>query len=129
MYTEELTRMDMPDSDRRLFNFEPDSSPYEMYIEEVDREIDDHGAKFRKKLAVLAGITEGELRNLLKSYTTAEIEAAIAERDAREAQTGQAGPDKPEEPSNFGGWSYEREQAEDRREAEREADLRRSKSG
>lgn len=105
----------MPDSKRHSFNFVPGSSAYEIYIGRVDNEIDDGGAKFRKKLAALARITEGELHDLLKSYSTAEIEAAIAERDAQESQSGQADPDKPKEPQTFG-WLDDWQRAKDERE-------------
>lgn len=103
-----------------LHRFAFDSPNFVSGLEIVSRDIRAGQEESELDLCYRARITLDELRLILRSYSIAEVEVAIAERDAREAQTGQeAHPDK----TQHIGWWEEWQLREIGREELRRADM------
>lgn len=108
-----------------LHRFAFDSPNFVSGLEIVSRDIRAGQEESELDLCYRARITLDELRLILKSHSIAEVEVAIAERDARQSQIGQeADLDKPKATGLIGWWE-KRELEEIGREEEREVDLRR----
>lgn len=104
-----------------LHRFAFDSPNFVSGLKIVSREIRAGQEESELDLCYRARITLDELRLILRSYSIAEVEAAIAERDARRSQANQeVHPDKTQPI----GWWAEWQQAMDRWEEARAENLR-----
>lgn len=96
VYTDPLN---MPDDERRLFNFEPGSAAFNLRLVKVQADIRSAAAAFEQQLCETAGITPEALHKLLETDTIGDIHRAIKEHGHDfVAHLGQARVQKPEDP-------------------------------